>query len=233
MAERFAYSDERKCDAAAAETNAILFSLVASNTSRHQRVRQDVVVAAIGYGGVVRSGLGGVLAGRDIVPLDEVAAHPLETVEGMSVWVRPVTERDTPMCAALRLAKDLVMRWKTSHPSGLLPVVVNVTDGISTDGDPVQPGRELLGCGTILLNCHSSGEAASPVEFPDHRDALPLDPSAHALYDISSPLPDTSGELLSEIAGTRMYRGARGYVFNVSSSSLHKLFTLFGAIRTR
>jgi len=45
----------------------------------------------------------------------------------------------TPMCATLERASTVLLKFLSEHPARYPPLVVNVTDGEATDGDPEQP----------------------------------------------------------------------------------------------
>jgi hypothetical protein len=40
------------------------------------------------------------------------------------------------MCGALGQAQTVVQSWLSQHPDCFPPVVIHITDGESTDGDP-------------------------------------------------------------------------------------------------
>src|SRR4051794_41194792 len=68
--------DRRKADAVADSINRLLYTLVLRCVSG-QLVLDRFHIGVIGYGKQVSSGLGGALAGRDLVPVSEVARSPL------------------------------------------------------------------------------------------------------------------------------------------------------------
>jgi hypothetical protein len=87
--------------------------------AKEEGVRDYFHVAVIGYGATVGSAFAGSLAGRDIVPLSEVADNSaridergkkvpdgaggmVETVVNFPLWMDPVAHGGTPMNRALR-----------------------------------------------------------------------------------------------------------------------------------
>ena len=54
---------------------------------------------------------------------------------GMPVWVEPLNEGGTPMCAAMDRAGRIAHSWIQTYPQSFPPIVINLSDGESTDGD--------------------------------------------------------------------------------------------------
>src|SRR5207302_1589657 len=109
------------------------------------------------------------------------------------VWFEPKADGRTPMCAALKLAARYLEVFLARYPACYPPVVINITDGRATDGDP-QPAAKALrrlasADGNVLLfNVHISSSPAAPIEYPAAADGLP-DNFARLLFRLSSPLP--------------------------------------------
>ena len=66
------------------------------------------------------------------------------------------------MCEALTLATSTLETWVKEHKFSYPPVVINITDGESTDGDPLEDAQVLRELSTqdgnvLLFNCHISG----------------------------------------------------------------------------
>jgi hypothetical protein len=119
-------------------------------------------VGVLGYGPgeTVKPAFAGPLSGRQLVPIGELAANPLDietrkvTVEdgagGLTertvrfpIWFRPVADNGTPMCGALSLAYTILENWVRDHPNAFPPIVINITDGQPTDDDqPTDGSRE-------------------------------------------------------------------------------------------
>ena len=100
----------------------------------------------------------------------------------------------TPMCAALDYVRKIAESWCTSHPQSFPPVVIHLTDGEPTDGDPLPYAEALKSLSTedgqlLLFNCHISESQANPVVFPNSEQILG-DELAKALFRMSSELPD-------------------------------------------
>ena len=121
------------------------------------------------------------------------------------------------MCAALDRAGALAHRWIASFPDSFPPLVINLTDGEATDGDPQMWATRLRSLSTtdgpvLLFNLSLSSVPATPVLFPTSSAGLPSREAA-ALFEMSSLLP----EIMLEGAGTLgepVRLGARGFGCN-------------------
>ena len=183
-----------KCVAVAEAINRLLSEL-SIKCAKEEGVRDYFHVAVLGYGESVHPVLGGPLEGRDLVPLSEIAAAPIR-LEARSrkiadrsggrvtqqvkfpIWVDPMAEGGTPMAGALRKAHDLIAGWLATHPDCFPPMVLNLTDGESTDGDPAIPATSIhllsSSDGAVLLfNLHVSARVSPPITFPDAAVPLP------------------------------------------------------------
>jgi hypothetical protein len=87
------------------------------------------------------------------------------------------------MCAALQLAAETVAEWADAHLSAFPPVVIHVTDGEPTDGDP-EPIAALIqqlapDDGNVLLfNLHIASSGRQSVLFPACEAAGEAPPNA-------------------------------------------------------
>jgi hypothetical protein len=231
---------QRKCDVVADALNRLLSEL-AIKCAKEEGIRDYFYVSVFGYGGSgAGPALSGSLAGRDLVPLSEIAASParLETrpkkvPDGAGglvdqeikfpVWVDPVANGGTPMSNALMKAQSVVSRWLSDHPACYPPVILNLTDGEANDGDPAIPAgalRELASAdGPVLLfNLHVSSDKNPPIIFPDNDAALP-NQYARSLFNMSSILPDQM-RTYAQQQGIAVSDNTRGFVFNSDMTSI-------------
>ena len=224
-----------KAEAVADAVNRLLSEL-SIKCAKEDGVRDYFHVGVLGYGSGVGPILDGDLAGRDLVPLSDVAARPARMEERsrpngrhsaqtikFPTWFSPVSYGDTPMCAALARARAVLAAWLADHPGCFPPVVVNITDGASTDGDPAPMAQALQALTSadghvLLFNLHLSSGRAEPVVFPVSDIHLP-DDYARQLHRMSSLLPDQM-----RIAAARqdlfLEEGARGFAFNADISAI-------------
>jgi hypothetical protein len=220
-----------KADAVADAVNRLLSEL-SVKCAKEEGVRDYFHVGVIGYGAKVGPAFGGVLAGQSLVPISQVAASPARLEErpganGRTVrvpsWFIPTAYGDTPMCAALTEAHDVLGKWLAEHPGSFPPIVLNITDGESTDGDPSGPAeavRELMSAdgGALLFNLHVSSDLSDPIVFPNADRSLP-DDYARMLFRMSSVLPGALREAANE-QGLALAEDARGFVFNADISAI-------------
>lgn len=219
--------------------NRLLYELTIK-CAKESGVRDYFQVAVIGYGQSVESAFGGKLADRDLVPLSHIADNParvdqrikkvpdgaggvVETAVGFPVWLEPVADGGTPMNRALQYAENLVISWTREHPGSFPPIVLNLTDGASTDGDPADSGYSICTHTTadgaaLLFNLHVSATGGHPVTFPNSDAKLP-DSYSHLLFAMSSRLP---GHMRSYAAslGHRVSDETRGFVYNADISAV-------------
>jgi hypothetical protein len=235
----------RKADYVADVVNHTLHDLVIRCT-KTEEVRNYYHISVIGYGRHVGPVFGGPLGNYRIAPIAEVAEYPLRVEtrfksvpDGMGgfiempvrlpMWILRVADGGTPMCRALREVMGIIQPWVAEHPASFPPTVLHLTDGESSDGDPVDIGKEILSLGTedgptLLFNCHISSRRATKVEYPADPSVLP-DGFSRALYDISSPLPSSFLAAAAQL-GVNAEEGSRGFVFNADPSSVVQFYEI-------
>lgn len=118
----------------------------------------------------------------------------VEVTRHMPVWLRPHAGMETPMCQALDYAARCVGQWIDRHPASFPPIIVNISDGEASDGDPEPLARELMSLRTsdgqaLLFNCHLSETAAAPIQYPDRENAL-RNGHARQMFRMSSVMPE-------------------------------------------
>src|SRR5205823_7719079 len=123
-------------------------------------IRDFFHVGMIRYGGRVESAFGGPLAGGTLVPVSKIANNPLRVevrtrkvddgAGGLAdeqfkfpVWFEARPTGRTPMCEALGRARDSLRPFLAAHPGCYPPIVINITDGAPSDGNPSAAAKEL------------------------------------------------------------------------------------------
>ncbi|HWN33407.1 MAG TPA: hypothetical protein VNP03_11710 [Pseudonocardia sp.] len=237
---------------AALVLNNILLDLcITATTEVNAPVRHYFDIGVFGYGACltnpgegVESAFGGSLAGRGLVPLPELADHPLTvreepSVDQMSVsakipiWVEPVHGYRTPMCEAIAVAGAHVYDWATAHPNSFPPIVINITDGMVTDS-PYDGATladwvaRLTAIRTsdgpaLFFNIFLSPTRSPEVIFPATPSGLPV--PGPDLFGMSSELP---GPMVANARadGIDVQPGARGLAFNVGRSTLLRVLQI-------
>ncbi|MBM4067671.1 MAG: VWA domain-containing protein [Planctomycetes bacterium] len=245
MSDTFSGGSKKKADGVADAINKLLQTLVL-RCSKSEGVRDYYHVGVIGYGKKVGPALGGNLAGFGLVPIKVIADNPLrieqrtrhsddgaggiltQTVK-FPVWFEPVAHGQTPMCEAFDQAWHLVSAFIVQFPGCYPPMIVNITDGEASDGDPTPRAgmvRDLASTdGNVLLfNVHISASASQPILYPDREASLP-DEFARFLFRISSPLPPAMLQAARR-DGQAVSDASRGFVFNADLVSLIKFLDI-------
>ncbi|MCL5951184.1 MAG: VWA domain-containing protein [Chloroflexi bacterium] len=213
--------------------NKLLQDLVV-RCAKEDIVRDYFHIGVIGYGAQVGPAFSGALAGKELVPISEVATAPrieersrkvddgagglVEETVKFPVWFDPVAKNGTPMCHALTQAAAVLRGFLGAHPDCFPPVVMHFTDGESTDGDPTTAMRELTSLSTsdgnvLLFNCHISSSPGPQVAFPNSSEGLP-DQYAMMLYNNASELTPFMLEVAKREHGFNLQPGAKCFTFN-------------------
>lgn len=227
-------STKKKAEGVADAINRLLQTLTL-RAAKEEGIRDYFHAGVIGYGAKVGTALGGSHSGRDLVPISEIANNPariesrtrkvddgagglIDQPIKFPVWFDPVANGGTPMCQALRQARDILSQWLTQHPNCFPPVVIHITDGESTDGEPIQAMQDITSLrstdGDVLLfNFHLSGNPnAISISFPDSSTNLP-DQYARLLFDGASFLTPAMRTVAKE-HGFNLSDGSKGFVLN-------------------
>ncbi len=240
MAASWADSGATKAIEVARTVNRLLGNAVLLCSKGDDRVHDYFQVGVIGYRSQVESMLEGSSVDQPLVPISQIAINPkrvdrvqrrisdgaggvVEVATPMPVWVDPVADGWTPMVAAVETAEAVVREWCASHPLSFPPVVINVTDGASTDGDPQDAARRLRSQRTadgaaLLFNVHLSSGSVNAAFFPATAAGL-TDRLATVLFEMSSPLPPS---MLDAAAGLGYEVGSdsRGFLYNAEAAAM-------------
>lgn len=223
---------KRKSDAIAATLNSLI---------RQLSTGSSFDVALVGYRAdetgqtIARSCWGEEFAGRDFVPLDELAAHPV-TVEKRTrklpdptslsgfreepidfpVWYLAECSGTAPQIKAFQHCHDILTAWQVAHSASTgTPVLLHIFAGGSSDGSPSKTISELqkLPSAPLVFQAHLSlAEHVPPTLYAASRAYVPVG-SARDLFDRSSVLPTPLLNFLKR-AKTAVGPGARGMVYN-------------------
>jgi hypothetical protein len=238
-------SSQRKADLLADAINRLLQNLVIK-CAKEEGIRDYFHVGVIGYGAKVGPALSGQLAGRDLAPISDIGNMParieerkkkvedgagglVEQTIRFPIWFDPICHGATPMCQAFNLAHDMLAHWLPQHPDSFPPIVINITDGEATDGDPSTAADALRNLATsdgnvLLFNVHLSSKGAKPIEFPDNPAQLP-DQHAQLMFELSSPLTPTM-RTVAQQEGYIVAESSRGFVFNADMISVIKFLDI-------
>lgn len=214
--------------------NRLLNNLVI-RSSRGNAIRDYFSVSIIAYGNDrVWTPWQGGLANSIMVTTSQLDANParvearVERVPdgaggyrdlsiNVPVYIDPVAGGNTPMCKALANAYNQCEWWVGKHPDGFPPIVLNLTDGEATDGDPVIGARRLTSLKTsngnvLLFNLHVSSGTGAAQLYPQTEATL-ADDFAKRLFTMSSVLPQPMLDAAAGL-GLGLAPGSRGFVYN-------------------
>jgi len=247
MSHKLGGTHRSKAQEAADAINRQIYELIYRCT-KTDGVRDYFDIGIIGYGAIADTA-SSLLKDADIVPISKLAENPLrmekrvekvtdpdgnevETEFEFPVWFEPVANSNTPMVKAFQLAREWIDDWVAEHKDSYPPVIINISDGAATDGDPMKVARDLMGMSTsdgnvLLWNCHLSElKGAKPLAFPSDAGALPRDDKfALQLFDMSSVLPDGFLSIAQE-RSLDVHPGSRAYVFNAGLDELLELLDI-------
>lgn len=232
--------NRKKADEVAIILNKCLMNLVI-NCSKGDDVRDYYHVGVIGYGEKVGSIFAGELAGKGnliplslmnnnpsrieekIVKVDDGAGGIIEQKTKFPVWFDSIAASGTPMCEAIFYAQTILEDWINQHPNSFPPIVINITDGESTDGDPSLAAEKLKQISTsdgnvLLFNAHVSSRKGDPITYPDSAQGLP-DEYARTLFQMSSMFT-TPMQNQARVNGYSLSETSRGFVFNADPVTL-------------
>lgn len=243
---RFRGRTATKAQAVAAITNDLLFELI-ERARRSDGVRNYYDIATLGYSGddEVYSLLPG---NGEIIPITELAASeaPIrrEVVEHRlpdgsvalreipsPAWIEAHAAGQTPMCEALRRARDIVSAWcaDPANAESFPPVVFNITDGEATDCDPeelravadqIKALRTVDG-NALLINIHiAAADGSQTIFFPTEQEADYPHRYARLLYDCSSQMPSVFNEAIRAAKSPACIPPFRGMSYNASATEL-------------
>ena len=234
----------RKMDQAAETLNRTL-DAISQRCSQGMDIRDYFHIGAIGYKtdsqgkSVVLSLLPGTsvqqpfLTISRVVDIAEVEERQVKESDGagglvdvtrrVPVWLRPEAEYGTPMCEALDLGTAALEKWVSDHSTSYPPIVINITDGVATDGDPENFALRIMALKTadgnaLVFNAHLSDIGTRPVQFPTEETSLP-DDYAKKLFRMSSVLPESSRNLATTL-DIPVMENSHGFVFNANLEAL-------------
>ncbi|MEO5361516.1 MAG: VWA domain-containing protein [Nitrospirota bacterium] len=247
MTDPFGGSDTISKSQGVADTiNKLIANLILKCT-KDDGIRDYFEIGVIGYGNPeVAPAFSGIFAGHELIKIEALGNNPLRIEERMQqfpaegggtaekpvkfpIWFEPVANNATPMCKAITYAKTILERWTAAHPDSYPPIAINITDGDSTDGNPIPYAMDLYRLGTnngncLFFNIHISSKKAVPILYPD-TDALLPDQLGKSLFEMSSLLPEPMYQAARK-DGYNVLAQSRGFGFNADLVSLIKFIDI-------
>ncbi len=235
MSDNYVSVGKPKSEALADVINRMLQQLVIK-CAKSEGVRDYYHVGVIGYGANgVGAAFSGNLSGQNLVPISSIANNParieernkrvsdgagglVDTSVKFPIWFDPTANGGTPMTEAFRQANNIMSGWLSSNPNCFPPVVIHITDGESTDGDPTEEMIKLTSQSSndgnvILFNLHTNARATNPISFPAAEVQLP-DQYAQMLFNGASTLPSFMRTVASQEFSLNLSDGAKAFVLN-------------------
>lgn len=232
-------SDEKKSEAVARIVNRCLQNL-ALKCAKDEGIRDYFYIGVFGYNSQsVGSALKNFDPDQDLIPISELADNPLridtvtekvqdqdgnlvEEAKDVPVWIEPSAVGNTPMCGALQLAESVLSSWAMKHPKSFPPILIHITDGESTDGNPILHALRIQKIRTndgaaLIFNIHISSTISDPIMYPFDTTALP-DDFSRQLFAMSSALPP-SMQTFAKSLDYKISEKSRGYGFNANISA--------------
>ena len=236
---------QRKMDGASDAINRVL-NAISQRCSQGMDVRDYFHIGVITYttdeSGMTKleSALPGTSPEQPFLTVSQVAAAPeveerqvkesdgaggtVEATQRFPMWLRPVAGYGTPMCAALDAACQAIQHWTAEHADSYPPMVINITDGDATDGNPEPVARRIMDLSTndgkvLVYNAHLSEMSVMPVAYPVQESDLPPDEYAARMFRMSSVFPDQVAAIARGLS-IPVTDGSRGYVFNADMVAL-------------
>jgi len=196
---------------------------------------------------IIGSAFAGPLAGREMVSINDIAENlaridkvtqlmpddatgeMLTEETEIPVWIDATTHGATPICSAIVKACEIIDAWIPQHYSSFPPIVINITDGDSSEGDPIPYADTLKQRCTedgnvLFFNCYLSATPADPFLFRGNSELMP-DDFARRLFQMSSLLPEIM-VYRGRAMGHDIEPNARGMVFNADMVSLIKFLDI-------
>lgn len=230
---------KKKSEGVADAINRLLQNLVLK-CAKSDGIRDYFHVGVLGYGKKVEPVLSGTSASKPLLPISVIAAAPLRVEQRkrlvddgsgglveqsfrFPVWFEPTANGATPMNEVMKLAKSIMEAFLGAYPNCFPPLILNLTDGVPTDANPLATSQELRALkssdgNVMLFNAHLSSAPNSPLAFPSDEAGFP-DKFAKLLFRMSSVLPPKMVGAAQE-EGYTLKENPRGFVFNADLVSV-------------
>jgi hypothetical protein len=240
MAEPFGTDPPQPKAAVVADSVNRLIQNLVLRSAKGGGIRDIFHIGLIGYGPDVAIGLGGNLDACPLIPISRLGNTPVrldtrtrmlpdgdggmvERTVKVPVWYEPKASGPAPLCAAIETALKVIRAFTDTYPGAFPPIVLNMTGGPPTDGNPAEPAVLMRSISTtdgnvLHFNVLISGSTTAPTTFPASEDSL-SEEYARELFRISSQLPPKLLEA-ARAEGLGVEDGARGVVINADPTAL-------------
>lgn len=232
-------ADQSKSQVVANAVNRLIQNLVL-RSAKADGVRDYFHVGLIGYGKGLVAGLGGQLPDDVLIPISKLGDHPLRietrkklvpdgaggTIEQsvkFPIWFDAVASGPTPMCEAFTDAGLTVIDFAARYPNAYPPIVLNLTDGQPSDGNPQANARAIRNLTTtdgnaLVFNLLLSTEPGLSDYFLASEAGM-TDDYSKLLFRMSSELPPRMWDA-AKAEGFAVEPKARGVVYNADPTAV-------------
>ena len=233
--------------------NRIIHTIIEKNFDG-KKPKNRCFISLIGYNHLVKNIKSGFLDEFDRNPLrletvkkkiSDDAGGLITIDETMPIWIDPITEDGaTNMKGAFEMAKEILEKWISDHPTNPAPVLINISDGV-----PYFQGQDVAACmqqtidvvnqikkidtsdGKVQIYNAMIGSGTNNVKFPLSKNELKND-EAKFLYEISTEIPPSMKRVAETKFEMRIDDGARGAVYDADGVDLINLID-FGSTRAQ
>jgi uncharacterized protein YegL len=229
-----------KKDKVAEIVNQVIHNLVLAATKGKPDPVHYFDIAILGYSGPAQDGVRTLIEGTtlenpflSITELYKKRKEAVVEIGGLRkirpTWIGPVASGATPMCKALKVAENALKKWLDDHESSFPPIVFNITDGESTDGDPLIAASSLCegktkDGNTMLWTAHISTESNLTIRYPNYLSAE-QEATLRQMFNMSSLVP-TSMRLRGRAMGIDIPEGGRAFLYNADATDVVQLLDI-------
>ncbi|MGP6220820.1 VWA domain-containing protein [Caldiplasma sukawensis] len=241
MSHKMAGGNDSKAKEASNAINSQINELI-NRCTKADGIRPYFDVAVIGYG--FKSGQAGGLISDHPISISEMEKHVIRTekrktvIDGEEIeietpiWFEPAAAYDTPMVKALMMAEEWIDSWIKEHPDSFPPVLINISDGGASDGDPTKIAEDIMKLSTndgnvMIWNCHlSENSSEKKIIFPvDVAEVKSADKHSEQMFNMSTVIPESMMAIARE-EYSDVRNGSRAYAYNASLEDLIKLLDI-------
>lgn len=240
MSEPFdGHEEQSKASVVANAVNRLVQNLVL-RSAKADGVRDYFHVGIIGYGHGLNAGFGGQLPHEVLIPISRLGDEPLridsrkklvpdgeggmlEQSVKFPIWYDAQANGPTPMCEAFTAAGLALMAFAARYPDGYPPILLNLTDGQPSDGNPQANARAIRNLTTTDGNALVFNLLLSTLpglsEYFVASEANLTENYSKLLFRMSSELPPRMWEA-ARAEGFPVEPGARGVVYNADPTAV-------------
>lgn len=252
MKEPFGNTPEVTKDRVVADAVNRLIQNIVLRSAKADGVRDYFHVGVLGYGKTLNTLYGGRVPFDILRPISQVGMAPLRVEERINtsfdnqgnkfeskvkfpVWYEAKANGKTPMVEAVGAAVLAITSFVAQFPNAFPPIVLNLTDGIPTDGNPQEMAKALRAISTadgnvLMFNLLLASVPSSPIYFLGDESLL-TDKFSKLLFRMSSLLPQKVLDA-ARSEGFAVEPKARGVVFNADPTAVVRFLDIGTRIGT-